>query len=222
MADIVQGTPAAHTLAREPRFLPLLDDVLRTAADSIAQVVPEVAPWLAARAHTTDLDGAAATLEAVERLEAAGVELVAPERLTRRRPTTRGTVQPRTEAGAGIAVHLLALQVVLIGGVTLFYGRPPAGPLLLVVTCLAATVGLAAVGSIYGALSAGMRMSNTLLPLLVLPIVAPVLIAATEAFAAAYEHASGEGWRWFGLLAVFATLYLAIGIFAFDQLLEES
>ena len=123
---------------------------------------------------------------------------------------------------AGIAVHLLALQVVLIGGVTLFYGRPPAGPLLLVVTCLAATVGLAAVGSIYGALSAGMRMSNTLLPLLVLPIVAPVLIAATEAFAAAYEHTSGEGWRWFGLLAVFATLYLAIGIFAFDQLLEES
>ena len=73
MADIVQGTPAAHTLAREPRFLPLLDDVLRTAADSIAQVVPEVAPWLAARAHTPALDGAAATLQAVDRLEAAGV-----------------------------------------------------------------------------------------------------------------------------------------------------
>jgi superfamily II DNA or RNA helicase len=115
MADIVQGTPAAHTLAREPRFLPLLDDVLRTAADSIAQVVPEVAPWLAARAHTTDLDGAAATLEAVERLEAAGVELVAPERLTRRRPTTRGTVQPRTEAGAGRfgATALVDWEIVL-------------------------------------------------------------------------------------------------------------
>jgi heme exporter protein B len=123
---------------------------------------------------------------------------------------------------AGIVVHLLALEVVLVAGVTLFYGRSPAGPVLLVATCLAATVGLASVGAIYGMLSAGLRVRDTLLPLLVLPVVAPVLIAATEAFAAAYDHSSGEGWRWFGLLAVFAALYLAIGIFAFDQLLEES
>jgi heme exporter protein B len=123
---------------------------------------------------------------------------------------------------AGIAVHLLALQVVLGIGVTLFYGSTPHGPVLLVCTCLAATAGLAAVGSLYGVLSAGMRVRDTLLPLLLLPVVAPVLIAATEAFAAAYDRTSGEGWRWFGLLAVFALLYLAMGIFAFEPLLEES
>ena len=123
---------------------------------------------------------------------------------------------------AGIAVHLLALEVVLGIGVTVFYGAAPAGPSLLIATCLAATAGLAAVGSLYGVLAAGMRERDTLLPLLLLPMVAPVLIAATEAFAAAYARASGEGWRWFGLLAVFALLYLAIGIFAFETLLEES
>lgn len=123
---------------------------------------------------------------------------------------------------AGIAAHLLVLEVVLIAGVTLFYGTTPGGPLLLVATCLAATVGLAAVGSLYGMLAAGMRVRDTLLPLLVLPVVSPVLISATQAFAAAYEQASGAGWRWFGLLAVFAVLYLAIGIFAFETLLEES
>ncbi len=123
---------------------------------------------------------------------------------------------------AGIATHLLALELVLIAGVTLFYGTTPAGPLLLVATCLAATAGLAAVGSLYGILAAGMRVRDTLLPLLMLPVVAPVLISATQAFAAAYEQASGTGWRWFGLLAVFALLYLAIGIFAFETLLEES
>ncbi len=123
---------------------------------------------------------------------------------------------------AGIAVHLLVLQVVLIAGVTLFYGTTPRGPLLLVSTCLVATVGLAAVGAIYGVLSAGLQVRDTLLPLLLLPVVAPVLIAATEAFSAAYARASGDGWRWFGLLAVFALLYLAIGILAFDPLLEES
>lgn len=123
---------------------------------------------------------------------------------------------------AGIAVHLLALEVVLGIGVTVFYGTSPAGPLLLVATCLAATAGLAAVGSLYGVLSAGMRVRDTLLPLLLLPMVAPVLIAATEAFSAAYERSSGAGWRWFGLLVAFALLYLAIGILGFDTLLEES
>ena len=123
---------------------------------------------------------------------------------------------------AGITVHLLALEVVLGLGVTLFYGTTPAGPLLLIATCLAATIGLAAVGSLYGILSASMRVRDTLLPLLMLPVVAPVLIAATEAFGAAYDGASGAGWRWFGVLAVFALLYLAIGIFAFEPLLEES
>ena len=123
---------------------------------------------------------------------------------------------------AGIAVHLLALEVVLGLGVTVFYGTTPAGPLLLVATCVAATIGLAAVGSLYGILSASMRVRDTLLPLLMLPVVAPVLIAATEAFGAAYDRASGAGWRWFGVLAVFALLYLAIGIFAFEPLLEES
>jgi heme exporter protein B len=123
---------------------------------------------------------------------------------------------------AGLVVHLLVLQVVLLAGVSLFYGTTPSGPLLLLATCLAATVGLAAVGSIYGLLSAGMRVRDSLLPLLLFPIVAPVLIAASQAFTAAYERTSGEGWRWFALLAVFACLYVAIGIFAFEPLLEES
>jgi len=123
---------------------------------------------------------------------------------------------------AGIMVELLALELVLGIGVTVLYASSPSGWLLLVCTCLAATAGLAAVGSLYGVLSAGMRVRDTLLPLLMLPVVAPVLIAATEAFSAAYERSSGDGWRWFGLLAVFALLYLAIGIFAFEPLLEES
>lgn len=123
---------------------------------------------------------------------------------------------------AGIALHLLALEVALLAGVTLMYGTAPSGPLLLIATALAATAGLAAAGSVYGVLAAGLRVRDTLLPILLLPVVAPVLIAATQAFAAAYAQASGDGWRWFGLLAAFALLYALIGIFAFEPLLEES
>lgn len=123
---------------------------------------------------------------------------------------------------AGIAVHLAALQVVLLIGVSVFYGTSPHGPLLLFATCLAATVGLAAVGSIFGIMAAGLRVSDSLLPLLMLPVVSPVLIGASQAFTAAYAQSSSTGWRWFGVLAVFACLYLAIGMFAFESLLEES
>lgn len=123
---------------------------------------------------------------------------------------------------AGIAVHLVALQVVLVVGVTLFYGTTPDGAPLLVATSVAATVGLASVGSLYGILSAGMRVRDTLLPLLMLPVVAPVLISATQAFAAAYDGSSASGWRWLGLLVAFALLYLVIGMVAFENLLEET
>ena len=93
---------------------------------------------------------------------------------------------------------------------------------LLVATCLAATAGLAAAGTLYGVLAAGLRVRETLLPLLLLPVLAPVLIAATRAFEAALGGVAADGWPWFGLLVIFALLYLTFGILAFGPLLEES
>src|SRR5699024_5641880 len=84
--------------------------------------------------------------------------------------------------GLAIAAELLVLQAILLAGVVFLYGTDVAGVPLLVGACVAATVGLAAAGTLYGALAAGLRVRDTLLPLLLLPVVAPVLIAATRAF----------------------------------------
>ena len=54
-------------------------------------------------------------------------------------------------------------------------------------------------------------MRETLLPLLLLPVVAPVLIGATRAFEAALGTVGVDGWAWVGLLAVFAVVYIALG-----------
>lgn len=123
---------------------------------------------------------------------------------------------------AGIALHLLVVQVALGVGVTVLYRTTPSGWLLLVCTVLAGTASLAAAGALYGILAAGLRIRDTLLPILMLPVVAPVLLAGTEAFSAAYAGESGGGWGWCALLAAFAVLYVLIGIFAFEPLLEES
>lgn len=123
---------------------------------------------------------------------------------------------------AAIALQLAALEVVLGIGVVVLYGPEVTGFPLLLATCLAATAGLAAAGTLYGVLAAGLRVRETLLPILLLPVLAPVLIGATKAFEAALGGVAADGWPWCGLLVVFALLYLTFGTLAFGTLLEES
>ncbi|MGI9119997.1 MAG: heme exporter protein CcmB [Acidimicrobiales bacterium] len=126
------------------------------------------------------------------------------------------------KAGA-VVVQLLALEVLLGIGVVVLYDVRLDGYVTLAATAVAATLGLAAAGTLYGALSAGSQVRETLLPLLLLPAVAPVLIAATRAS----EAALGTGSLgvapsdWLTLLTVFAVVYVAFGIVAFGPLMEE-
>jgi heme exporter protein B len=125
------------------------------------------------------------------------------------------------KAGA-VALELVALEVLLAVGVVVLYGTALTGGLLLAATAVVATVGLAACGTVYGVLAAGLRVRETLLPLLILPVVAPVLIGATRAWEAALGQSLDDGWKWVTLLAVFAVVYVTLGVLAFGTLLEEA
>ena len=126
-----------------------------------------------------------------------------------------------------LAVQLLVLEVLLLITAVLLYGAsvPPGGIVLLAVTLVLATTGLACVGTLYGGLTAGFTGRESLLPLLVLPVVAPVLIGATRAVESALGTdgvALSEGWPWIGLLAVFAAAFGIGGALAFGPLIEEA
>ena len=125
------------------------------------------------------------------------------------------------KAGA-VAAQLAVLEVVLALGVVVLYGVQLRGAVMLLLTCLAATVGLAAAGTVYGIIAAGLRVRDTLLPLLVLPVLAPVLLAAARACEAALAGTPSDGWPWVRLLFVFATIYVTFGVVAFGPLLEEA
>ncbi len=125
------------------------------------------------------------------------------------------------KAGA-VAAQLLLLEALLLVGVSFLYGIALRSFGLLALTCLLATLGLAGAGTVYGAMSFGLRVRETLLPLLVLPVLAPVLLAATRSFEAALGGAPAETFGWLGLLAAFAALYTVVGLFGFGPLLEES
>ena len=123
-------------------------------------------------------------------------------------------------------VQLIALEVVLfLTAVVLYRVNLGGSGLVLLVTCVvSATAGLAFVGTLYGGLTAGARGRETLLPLLLLPVVAPVLISATRATEAAFTSNGvtvSEGWPWVAVLAVFAAVFGLGGLLSFGSLIEE-
>lgn len=123
-------------------------------------------------------------------------------------------------------VQLLVLESVLFVAAVLLYrvNVNGSGAVLLVTCVLCATAGLAFVGTLYGGLTAGARGRETLLPLLLLPVVAPVLICATRATESAFRSGGvtvGEGWPWVAVLAVFAAVFGLGGLLSFGSLIEE-
>ena len=110
----------------------------------------------------------------------------------------------------------------LLAGILVLYDASVSDPFLLAATCGVATVGVVAAGTLYGILAAGLRVRETILPLLLLPVLAPVLIGATRAFDDALGAAAVNGWSWLGLLGGFAVVYIGFGVLAFGTLLEET
>ncbi|MDA8038205.1 MAG: heme exporter protein CcmB [Actinomycetota bacterium] len=124
------------------------------------------------------------------------------------------------KAGAVLA-ELVVLEVLLAMAMALLYGAHLAGVPVLAASAVLASLGLAAVGILYGAAASGLRVRETLLPLLFLPVVAPVLLAATKAWNLALAGTPGRADGWLSVLGVFAVLYLAIGTVAFGSLMED-
>ena len=121
-----------------------------------------------------------------------------------------------------VASQLVAIEIVLGVGAFVVFGAPLDDPVMLATTVVLATVAITLAGTLYAALASGLRSRDTLVPLLVLPALAPVLLGATLASRdALFADPAVPGWSWTMLLAVFSLLYLGVGMLAFGPLLEE-
>ncbi|MGF1595780.1 MAG: heme exporter protein CcmB [Acidimicrobiales bacterium] len=122
-----------------------------------------------------------------------------------------------------VSAQLVVIELVLGAGSFIVFDAPLVNPVLLVVTVILATLGVTFAGTLYAAVASGLRTRDSLVPLLVLPVLAPVLLAATLATRdALFADPAVPGWSWAALLGVFAVLYLGVGMLAFGPLLEES
>jgi heme exporter protein B len=123
--------------------------------------------------------------------------------------------------GAAVAVELLALEAAVILLVSALFGLDLGGhPGVLLAGFVLGTIGLAAIGSLFGMLVSAARAREGVLPLLLLPLATPVLIAGTQATASATAGAVDAG-SWLGLLVAFDAAFVAAGMVVFGFLLED-
>ena len=123
---------------------------------------------------------------------------------------------------AALFVQVLAVEVVLGLAIVVFYDVTPSGVALLCVTAILGSLAISAAGALYGPLVSGARHRDTLLPLLLLPVLAPVLLGGARAFEIALGHGVGSGWQWAAMLGIVSGVYLALGIAVWGPLLEDT
>lgn len=120
---------------------------------------------------------------------------------------------------ANVAV-VLVLAVLSLGLMFLLYGLPvPADPLRLLAAVALGSLGLSTAGTFYGALSVRLKVREAFLPMLVLPLVVPLVIAASRATALALD--GGAGQSWLSLLLVFDAVVLAATTVLFRYVVES-
>lgn len=123
---------------------------------------------------------------------------------------------------AAVALQLLVLEAAVVVLVAALFGLSIGGdPLVLAGAFALGTVGLAAVGSLFGVLAESPRAREAIFPLLVLPLATPVLLAGVKATSLAVDGLGAQAGSWLGLLVAFDVVFLAAGTLVFEYLMED-
>jgi heme exporter protein B len=122
----------------------------------------------------------------------------------------------------GVAA-MVALGALVLPLTVILYSLDPAGSLPgLVVVIVLGAVGFAAVGTLYAGLTIRLRAREVLLPLLLLPVVAPLLLAAVTATTGLIAgDPFGEVSAWLQLLIGYDLVMLLAGGLVYGLALEE-
>ena len=122
---------------------------------------------------------------------------------------------------AGTFLFMVVVEALLLPVFAVLYDFSLFLPELLLIAALA-TLGFAAVGTLFSAMAVNTRSRETMLPLLLLPLTVPVIIAAVEATGAILDGGSlGELGRWWQLLLAFDMIFLVLSSLLFGAVLEE-
>jgi heme exporter protein B len=125
---------------------------------------------------------------------------------------------------AALVIYLVALELFAVPAFAFLFMDDWAGLAPLAPVLVLADLGLAATGALVSAIAVNSRARDLLGPLILLPLLVPVMIAAAggaEPLLAA-DGPSFEGFaRWTAVLALYDVVFLLVGYAVYDFLLED-
>jgi heme exporter protein B len=121
----------------------------------------------------------------------------------------------------GSLLFMLFIEAIVLPIFALLFNLAVLSPQLITVTFLT-TLGFVAVGTLFSALAVNTRAREMVLPILFLPIVAPIIISAVNATGLAL---SGEPWSslssWLAIIVAFDIIFLVASFLVFTFIIEE-
>ncbi|MDR1777174.1 MAG: heme exporter protein CcmB [Desulfovibrio sp.] len=123
------------------------------------------------------------------------------------------------KAATGFLMLLLA-QCVFLPATIVFLGQNLSGPLRPAFAVLLLTdAGMCALGSLLGALAQGQTTRESLLSIVLFPLLTPLLLAGTGVGAQAFGTADPDGpGAWLGMTCAFDAIFIAAGLLLFPFL----
>ena len=120
-----------------------------------------------------------------------------------------------------ILVFMIAVEIIILPVFIVLLDQSGFPPQLAVIALLA-TIGFAAVGTLFSAMAVNTRARDVMMPLLFLPVASPVIIAAIKSTGLVL---AGESWgaiaSWLGVMAAFDVIFLAVSPLVFEFVIEE-
>ena len=121
----------------------------------------------------------------------------------------------------GNLIFMVVVEIVLLPLFSALFDVPLLQTGVLVVTLLG-TIGYAAVGTLLAAIAVNTRAREVMLPILLLPLMVPALIAAVQATGSLIEGGTlAEIGGWMRLLIAYDLIMVAVSMLTFEYVLEE-
>lgn len=122
---------------------------------------------------------------------------------------------------AGNLLFMLATEAIVLPVFAAFFNVSVFSPRLLLVVFLG-TLGFAAVGTLFSAVAVHTRTREVMMPILLLPVAVPVLVAAVKATGEilATVPPPSEG-PWMAVLIAFDVIFLTVAFLTFEYVFQE-
>ncbi|MEP7357853.1 MAG: heme exporter protein CcmB [Anaerolineales bacterium] len=121
----------------------------------------------------------------------------------------------------GNLLFILIVEAIILPVFNLLFNVAMVQPLVLLIVLLG-SLGYAAVGTLLASLAIHSRSRDVMLPILLLPVAVPLLIAAVRATGAILVAAGPDEINpWINLLLVYDVIFVAVAFMVFEVVVEE-